>query len=270
MRAHKLVEDIRAGRMLRTDYTESHIAPNLLQAEADKIALCQKFEFNDVGGLYEKYSFLKEGLTYLTDNNLLRCPFPVVWLEHTWPGSWMSYGVLVQEASFEKPADAFSSRVFIWNSELRIWADSQMVLATAKDDMNAFKAFSAYGHLDFKSLSLENKEWVHGMTETACGFVYSALGLLMMGADQELIAPPEKINAKRVKRGKLPLFGYSKVTVDMGGRAPKGDHQGGTHASPRKHWRRGHIRRLGSSKEIFIQPMIVGSHGFVDHEYRVK
>jgi hypothetical protein len=45
----------------------------------------------------------------------------------------------------------------------------------------------------------------------------------------------------------------------------------GTHASPRLHWRRGHIRHLASGKKTWVRASLVGAAegGVIVHDYRV-
>lgn len=85
------------------------------------------------------------------------------------------------------------------------------------------------------------------------------------------VAPPTKLNAKRVKNGKPPLDSYH-VLVLPGGAA--GDHQGGSaiRNGPRVHWRRGHLRRLGDGRVIWVRHALVGNRelGAVQKEYRVE
>lgn len=85
------------------------------------------------------------------------------------------------------------------------------------------------------------------------------------------VAPPVKLNAKRVKKGKLPLDSYHVLVLpgaereeSLGGESnPQG---------PRAHWRRGHIRRLGDGRVIWIRHALVGNReqGAVRKEYRVE
>lgn len=48
----------------------------------------------------------------------------------------------------------------------------------------------------------------------------------------------------------------------------RGDAKGGTHASPRLHWRRGHIRHL-AQRTTWVRPTLVGSSdaGIIAHDY---
>jgi len=83
--------------------------------------------------------------------------------------------------------------------------------------------------------------------------------------------PSEKLNKKRLKRGKLPLFEY-KTLVLPGTHVQAQEHQGGSHASPRWHVRRGHIRRLQNGNEIWVESCSVGSikTGIINKDYRVE
>lgn len=98
--------------------------------------------------------------------------------------------------------------------------------------------------------------------------------LLSLQQEQTAYKPtarPSFINSKRAAKGKGPvLFDWHTVTV-----APtpaKGEHQGGTHASPRLHDRRGHWRKYPSGKVGWVKNCKVGdaSRGAVFKDYEVK
>lgn len=80
------------------------------------------------------------------------------------------------------------------------------------------------------------------------------------------------MNARRIRRGKRPFFEWTTVTITP--RVPSED-LGGTHASPKPHMRRGHVRRLKDGRVITIKNCIINKHkipedGFVFHDYVVK
>jgi hypothetical protein len=79
------------------------------------------------------------------------------------------------------------------------------------------------------------------------------------------------INSKRAAKGQGPiLFDWRTVMVEPA--KPKGGHQGGTHASPRLHDRRGHWRTMKKSgKRVWVRDCKVGdaSKGVVFKDYRV-
>lgn len=81
---------------------------------------------------------------------------------------------------------------------------------------------------------------------------------------------PNPKNPQRIKRGKKPLYDWTTVVITP--RAPKGEHRGGTHASPRPHDRRGHWATSKLGKRYWRRPARVGNpaNGFVFHDYLVK
>ena len=49
------------------------------------------------------------------------------------------------------------------------------------------------------------------------------------------------------------------------------DDGGGTHASPRVHLRRGHIRKIADGRTVWVQACVVGSkHGMVLKDYKLR
>ena len=82
--------------------------------------------------------------------------------------------------------------------------------------------------------------------------------------------PPKFINAKRLAKGKVPFFSYKTLHITLdASEAPDGK-SGSTHASPRLHLRRGHIRRLGD-RRVWVRSSLVGdkSKGVATKKYRV-
>ena len=75
--------------------------------------------------------------------------------------------------------------------------------------------------------------------------------------------------SKRQRSGKAPLFDWNTVTIKP--TPDKGECQGGTHASPRLHDRRGHWRKYPSGKVGWVQNCKVGdaSKGVVFKDYQI-
>lgn len=80
---------------------------------------------------------------------------------------------------------------------------------------------------------------------------------------------PVKLNAKRAKSGKPPFVSYH--ILDVPGHETSDAELGGTHASPRFHLRRGHVRRLPTGVSTWVRHCAVGSpaNGMVKKDYRV-
>lgn len=89
------------------------------------------------------------------------------------------------------------------------------------------------------------------------------------------VPAPAKLNAKRLKAGKLPFY-ESKVlelpsapVAERGSAA--GDSSDASRSGPRMHLRRGHPRRLQSGKVTYVRAALVGSahEGQVQKTYKV-
>jgi len=80
-------------------------------------------------------------------------------------------------------------------------------------------------------------------------------------------AAPEKLNKARAKLGRSPIPGYWSVdatryaTALRETRRMEHEDHGGTHASPRPHLRRGHVRRLSETRTTVVRSAIIGFKG---------
>jgi hypothetical protein len=92
------------------------------------------------------------------------------------------------------------------------------------------------------------------------------------GIDVVKESPPIALNKKRAKNGKKPFRDYHvlKATQEL-----EREHRdlGGTHASPRIHFRRGHIREYEDGRKTWIRSTIVnikrGDNEWVNKEYKL-
>lgn len=84
--------------------------------------------------------------------------------------------------------------------------------------------------------------------------------------------PDAALNKKRAKAGKVPLVSYKTLEIAVPNtRYEGGGPGGGTHASPRVHLRRGHIRKIADGKTVWVQACVVGSkHGMVLKDYKLR
>ena len=85
------------------------------------------------------------------------------------------------------------------------------------------------------------------------------------------VATDSFLNRKRKAKGKGPVT-FDWHTVEIGPKQLKNAPQGGTHASPRLHDRRGHYRKLASGKIAWVQPCKVGdaSKGIIFKDYKLE
>ncbi len=81
-----------------------------------------------------------------------------------------------------------------------------------------------------------------------------------------------KRNAQRIKSHKNPVWETKFLTLVVNPKSgKKGESSDITHASPRQHLRRGHIRRL-PSKNIWVNSCVVGSaeNGKIEKQYKIR
>lgn len=106
-----------------------------------------------------------------------------------------------------------------------------------------------------------------------CSAIMSLVEVLSCANVQtETLPAPKFLNAKRIAKGKVPFFEFKVLTLDLDETSKSfSPSLNGTHASPRVHLRRGHIRRL-TDRFIFVKAAVVGdkSRGVVMKEYAVK
>lgn len=75
---------------------------------------------------------------------------------------------------------------------------------------------------------------------------------------------------KKVRQGKAPTYDWKTVVIEP--TKPRSADQGGTHASPRWHERRGHWRNMKSGKKVWVKNCEVGNKalGAVFKDYKIK
>jgi hypothetical protein len=111
-------------------------------------------------------------------------------------------------------------------------------------------------HPDYKDLNSSR-------LQAALFALLSLIGLLNTPAvEKEVHEAPEKLNRARTKRGKVAVPTYTAITL----RLPKHRYRCGAdgsseRASPRAHWRSGHLRTYPSGKRIPIAPTLVAWTG---------
>lgn len=84
---------------------------------------------------------------------------------------------------------------------------------------------------------------------------------------------PNPANAKRMAKGKKPLFEWRVIDVTANHVLPEDSQPTGrTHASPRRHMRRGHMRTYKSGKKAWVKQTMVGKieFGYIHHSYTAQ
>jgi hypothetical protein len=87
--------------------------------------------------------------------------------------------------------------------------------------------------------------------------------------------PPAALNKKRTKKGKLPLFTYKTLHIIQksgSGRHLQSDDADDGRRSPRLHFRRGHVRKIGEGHLTWVQQCMVGDKkiGLIQKAYAIN
>ncbi len=119
---------------------------------------------------------------------------------------------------------------------------------------------------------VEEDEVVEQMdADMLIGFVHGWYATLDHGCQAHMAEVKDTFtNRRKIAAGKKPMYEWRTVLIEP--QKPKSVHQGGTHASPRLHDRRGHLRRLKSGKNVWVRSCKVGKAelGTIFHDYEVR
>ena len=112
--------------------------------------------------------------------------------------------------------------------------------------------------------------WQNMMNIGGYGLFELLEALTCRNVEQTIIQKCDKaLNARRINKGKLPLYEERILTIKVNAKQGTGTRTG-THQSPRQHLRRGHIRRLETGN-IWVNACVVGSSdkGVIKKSYNV-
>lgn len=136
----------------------------------------------------------------------------------------------------------------------------------------------AEGYLKhLKSVEVARQHLVHDAAVEAGVIIElcEALSCSNVGSEVAQPAPDPAKAARRARDGKLPIYETRVLTVQAGsssGRSGGSADDGGSRVGPRQYLRRGHIRRLPSGKQIWVQSCVVGNElaGMIEKTYAVR
>ena len=171
-------------------------------------------------------------------------------------GAWVAMTILLSipfETAIPKQ-DQFPKGLLGLDAEYNVWLPGLYRLTYEKDPNEKFE----------------------GAIQDVLGDVLWSLELLEAlscsnVSHQPIEAIDPRKNAKRIKAGKLPIYETRILTIEAGKSTQSSQSHGGTHASPRQHLRRGHIRRL-ADKNIWVNSCVVGKAetGVIEKQYHVR
>lgn len=119
-------------------------------------------------------------------------------------------------------------------------------------------------------LDEEDLEYFNKATMMRLNNLFAMLGLVNVKKTIEEV--PKKLNVKRSRNGKLPLYSYHVLEVDGEKWSAETSMTDPDHPGVRSHMRRGHIRRLDEQRKVWVRATMVHGKrpGFVDKEYHTK
>jgi len=124
------------------------------------------------------------------------------------------------------------------------------------------------GAVDKMGLDTEEKLYQRGLLNTQVFlfvFAQACAALECTNVGTEVLRP----NREAVKaRAPLDSYEYHILTIEPNEERTPSQERGGTHASPRTHLRRGHIRHLSSGKKVWVNSCLVNpGHGMIEKDY---
>ena len=177
--------------------------------------------------------------------------------------------------SYKKSEDNTEKSICLWCEQIAEDGSFEVTLCMSLKD-------GEWGMLSNKILITKlNAKWKVGLgagsafgqegADELLGCVFIMLKVLRCNnvyVDREVF--PKKLNKSRLKKGKI--LGYVKHVLKIQGHAGTVgiSESSGTHASPKIHFRRGHVRKLSSGVLTWVRECLVGRQGvFKDKEYKV-
>lgn len=265
MKAHDLRDALRA-RQVRISFD---LASAEQEAELEHGALAEvidrahKFEAR-----YESVidnEDLHQTAIELWRAGILRPPYPETYVEIEFPkeAGYRPAIICRHNAAINETV----LRFFAYWPKDRIWTDTGLAFrsnyaASPPEGIVYVADSSAYRD---NSWSFNRDMVAHGQANfmTLCCFMSTKHSRLSP------VEAPEKLNRQREKRGVSPV--YSHYRIDLSPEIAERATGDGTHASPRLHWRRGHVRTLPTGSKVGVKPHLVGlaERGFVSKDYRV-
>ena len=208
----------------------------------------------------------------------LRLPFQKVVLQFFYevpPALGKSYQVIVLAEETEKTIEIYN--FFKWlDKPNRKWNVNPYMTALSKvgcvfPNESDYLDGEIYSEALYGKMPNELIEYSKNMRRLSMYVVFEFLeALSCRNVEQTTIQKCDAaLNARRVNKGKLPLYEERILTIKVNAKQGTGTRTG-THQSPRQHLRRGHIRRLESGN-IWVNACVVGNSekGVIKKSYNV-
>jgi hypothetical protein len=258
--------------------------PELANHVYNSVLQSQQFFIDDIVSARES---VKSAVANGTDLNFKHCPVPF----HNTLLCFSAYGLGGASLYCEYPDNSGLAMVVeLWRHKTNgYWFMLPMFLRVLKDGsclMHKYHplASNPQGRGDVHFFSQENNEDAEDNIHLShCGSRLIALSLLLSckNISQATINPPPKVNKKRERNGKQPLYSYHVLTIKTQNQSITNGH---THNEPlshnRVHFCRGHFKQYTPDNPLFgkhtglywWEPSLRGQNkdGFVDKDYIVE
>ncbi len=246
---HDLIDALRAGKIWEPSFKKTlkrgFPAQHAWLTAAARGAVC--FDMGDVEGVPK----------LVIIPGLMRMPYSVTWFEGQNRDGLL--GMLVCEVG-----DGVLN-VAVLNKRLGIAWQLVCVIEVFTDDSGDLRC---RGLAMVASSDVENDACLNYATHAANLMARFVMALNCVNTQRVEHQAPRLMNQKRAAKGKQPLFSF--WTLHLPAPAVKdAPPLGGTHASPRLHLRRGHIRQYAPGKYTWIEACVVGNKqvGIVAKDY---
>lgn len=257
LQLHDIIENFPPG-----DDPEFVFLKNLILQYSDSKE-CPCFDFGYTSNFAPE---LTEGLVGYADelfkHDMFTLPYNPVY--YSWTKNAQKYGVFVIQED-DKPLDLkiiffFAERnPFIFAGMGTIEYHQLLANRDTKFGMANIEGSISYLNKRIKLLSEE------GLYKTIAAHPVILTALLQSTHTKTRKTEySDKLNKKRAKRGLPAIMPYHTVYFEVGGKNYNTDGTevgSGTHASPKMHWRRGHVRKLASGNLTHVRPCLVNAMG---------
>jgi len=280
--AHHLVEALRKGNMTTpplaaggTRNEETYAAvQSEWRREADVIAAAHKFDFGLQFEAIANDAALRDTATEFICAGVFQLPFDNVYYEGSadLESGRLTAGVIAStQAATADEREVTDEYMLVFRPFIHrpdgAWVDTGVLGVVRPNADVDFHTSREYAFGD----EMQRGDGVKHLLYAAMRLVLSGtVALQSKDTATERIEAPTRLNGRRAKRGKPPLFEHRIVRVapDLSDVLVSGSPR--TRRSPRLHWRRGHVRTLHSGGKVSVSPCLVGrgDYSFVDHDYR--
>jgi hypothetical protein len=204
----------------------------------------------------------------LADGRALRLPFPAVAIEfeNTAFAKPLPTILLASEVSAEDGRPLIRILASEFYSDENQWGTFLPMHLEAEDFAKKIDGTWAF------KLHQEEAQRLEVISPFLVGFFNFAIPFNAGYGKVHKAAKPKVRKSLLKKKGALPLEVYYTLLIDPLAMAAASTVQGGTHASPREHTRRGHVRVYSTGKTVWVSASLVnkGAPGKIHKTYEVR